>query len=209
MPAALAGAALAAEETVTHEGAQQAIGYPSLFALVLLGSLVPVVPTGALVSSAAVVAVHHSDPVVTSLLVWVVAAGAAFLGDTALFLLGRRGSRWLDRISAHVSPATLENTQRRLERQGALLLLVSRLIPAGRLPVMLACLVSRTPTHVYLRGNLPATIAWAGVYGLLGMVGGALFPHPWQGVVAAIALTLLIAALPRLRRRRATPDDAD
>ncbi|UED88700.1 DedA family protein [Streptomyces profundus] len=206
MPVALAGAALAAEETVNSESAQQAIGYPSLFALVLLGSLVPVVPTGALVSSAAVVAVHHSDPVVTSLLVWVVAAGAAFLGDTALFLLGRRGSRWLDRISAHVSPATLKNAQRRLERQGTVLLLVSRLVPAGRLPVMLACLVSRTPVHVYLRGNLPATIAWAGVYGLLGVVGGALFPHPWQGVVAAIALTLLIAALPRLRRRPATPE---
>ncbi|NEE52549.1 DedA family protein, partial [Streptomyces sp. SID8455] len=36
------------------ESTQQAVGYPTLFLLVALGSLVPVIPTGALVSSAAV-----------------------------------------------------------------------------------------------------------------------------------------------------------
>ncbi|MDT0266416.1 VTT domain-containing protein [Streptomyces sp. DSM 44915] len=200
-PAALAGYALAAEGTVTTETTQQAIGYPSLFALVLLGSLVPVVPTGALVSSAAVVAVHHSDPVLTSLLVWLVAAGAAFLGDAALYGLGARGSRWLGRISDQVAPATLAAAQRRLDERGTTVLLVSRLVPAGRLPVLLACLLAGLPARRYLRGNLVATVAWAGVYGLLGVVGGALFPHPWQGVLAAVALTLLIAAVPRLGRR--------
>ena len=199
-PATLAEFALAAEETVHTETTQQAIGYPSLFALVLLGSLVPVVPTGALVSSAAVVAVHHGDPVLTSVLVWAVAACAAFLGDAALYGLGSRGARWLERIRGQVSPATLAGAQRRLERGGMTVLLVSRLLPAGRLPVMLACLLSGMPARTYLRGNLPATVAWAGVYGLLGVVGGAVFPHPWQGVLAAVALTLLIAAAPRLRK---------
>ena len=60
------------------ESTQQAAGYPSLFLLVALGSLVPVVPTGALVSSAAVVAFHQTSPVAL-LVVFAVASGAARL----------------------------------------------------------------------------------------------------------------------------------
>lgn len=73
------------------ESAQQAVTYPSLFLLVALGALVPVVPTGALVSSAAVVAFHQTSPLAL-LLIFVVASFAAFLGDIALYWLGRRGS---------------------------------------------------------------------------------------------------------------------
>ena len=52
----------AAVRELPPESTQQAVGYPSLFLLVALGALVPVVPTGALVSSAAVVAFHQSSP---------------------------------------------------------------------------------------------------------------------------------------------------
>src|SRR5690606_11444542 len=75
------------------------------FLLVLIGALVPVVPTGALVSSAAVVAFHQTAPF-SMALVFVTAALAAFLGDMALYWLGRRGmksrggSRWLEAIRA-------------------------------------------------------------------------------------------------------------
>ena len=91
--------------TIPTEPTQQALGYPSLFLLVLIGALVPVVPTGALVSSAAVVAFHRTATVPYSLaLVFVTAALGAFLGDAALYWLGRRGlrskngSRWLEAI---------------------------------------------------------------------------------------------------------------
>lgn len=77
--------------SVPPESTQQVVGYPSLFLLVVLGSLVPVVPTGALVSSAAVVAFHHTSPFAL-LMVFVVASSAAFLGDVGLYSLGRRGS---------------------------------------------------------------------------------------------------------------------
>ncbi len=77
---------LAAATTSGQESAQQAIGYPTLFLLVLIGALVPVVPTGALVSSAAVVAFHQTAPF-AMLLVFGVASLAAFLGDVALYWL--------------------------------------------------------------------------------------------------------------------------
>lgn len=199
--------AVAASRAVPPETAQQAIGYPSLFLLVLVGALVPVVPTGAVVSSAAAVAFHHHNAPLSLLFVFLVATAAAFAGDALLYWLGQRGvrsrngSRLLDRMRAQVAPETLARAQERLARRGAAVLLVSRLVPAGRIPVMLACLMARLPMRVYLRGNVPASLAWAATYQLLGLAGGALFPHPWQGVVAAVALTVLIAAAPGVWRR--------
>ncbi|MFI7275420.1 DedA family protein [Streptomyces sp. NPDC049879] len=207
----LGTAGLAASGTVTPEATQQATAYPSLFLLVLLGALVPVVPTGAAVSSAAAVAVHHADPLLASFGVFVTAAAAAFLGDATLYWLGgrgvrsRNGSRWLDRMHEQVAPDRLVRAEERLARGSTTVLLVSRLVPAGRIPVMLACLLARMPMRTYLRGNLPAALAWAATYQLLGMLGGALFPHPWQGVVAAVSVTVLIGAAPAVWRRLRGP----
>ncbi|GHA87562.1 MULTISPECIES: DedA family protein [Streptomyces] len=186
--------------------AQQAIGYPTLFALVALGSLVPVVPTGALVSSAAVVAFHQTSPFAL-LVVFVVAAAAAFLGDVCLYWLGQRGvrskngSKWLRAISGRAAPELLARAQRKLDEQSGTVLVLSRLVPAGRIPVMLACLLGRMPLRRFARGDVPACLAWAATYQLIGILGGSLFPEPWQGVVAAVALTLLISGAPALWRR--------
>ncbi|MFF4501795.1 DedA family protein [Streptomyces sp. NPDC001401] len=192
--------------TVPPESTQQAIGYPSLFLLVLFGALVPVIPTGALVSSAAVVAFHQTAPFALAL-VFVTASLAAFLGDAALYWLGRRGmrskngSRWLEAIRARAPEARLAQAQSRLAEHGVAVLVLSRLVPAGRIPVMLACLVARWPLRRFARGNLPACLAWAATYQVIGILGGSLFPEPWEGVVAAVALTLVISVAPSVWRR--------
>ncbi|WP_329404728.1 DedA family protein [Streptomyces melanogenes] len=191
---------------VPPESTQQALGYPSLFILVVLGSLVPVVPTGALVSTAAVVAFHQTAWF-SLLLVFAVGALAAFLGDVGLYWLGQRGvrshsgSRWLAALRERAAPDRLEQAQEKLNRHGAAVLVLSRLVPAGRIPVMLACLLGEMPLRTFVRGDMPACVAWAGAYGLIGILGGSLFPEPWQGVVAAVVLTLLISAGPTVWRR--------
>ncbi|MGI5459394.1 DedA family protein [Streptomyces sp. CA-249302] len=192
--------------TVAPESTQQAIGYPTLFLLVLLGALVPVIPTGALVSTAAVVAFHQTSPF-SLLLVFVTASLAAFLGDGALYWLGRRGmgskngSRWLEAIRARAPEDRLTRAQEKLAEHGVAVLVLSRLVPAGRIPVMLACLMARWPIRRFARGNLPACLAWAATYQVIGILGGSLFKEPWEGVVAAVALTVLISAAPSLWRR--------
>ncbi|MEU2720246.1 DedA family protein [Streptomyces smyrnaeus] len=196
-------------ETVVRppESTQQAIGYPSLFLLVVLGSLVPVVPTGALVSGAAVVALHQSLPVLALLAVFGVASFAAFLGDLGLYWLGKRGigskngSRWLSALRERAAPERLAQADARLREHGVAVLVVSRLIPAGRIPVMLACLLSRMRMREFARGDVLACLAWAAVYQLIGVAGGSLFPRPWEGVVAAVALTLLVSSAPSVWRR--------
>lgn len=205
----------AAARAVPPESTQQAIGYPSLFLLVVFGSLVPVVPTGALVSGAAVVAFHQSMPVVSLLLVFAVASAAAFLGDLGLYWLGQRGmgsrngSRWLEQLRERAAPERLAQAREKLDRHGVTVLIISRLVPAGRIPVMLACLMSRMRMRDFVRGDLPACLAWAATYQLIGVAGGSLFPEPWQGVAAAVCLTVLLSALPTLTRRlRRSPGDS-
>ncbi|MEV6952483.1 VTT domain-containing protein [Streptomyces sp. NPDC051183] len=197
----------AAAGQVPPETTQQAVGYPALFVLVALGALVPVIPTGALVSSAAVVAFHQQSLPFGLLLVFGVAALAAFTGDVALYWLGRRGvrsrggSRWLEALRGRATPERLEQAQTRLDEHGVLVLVVSRLVPAGRIPVMLACLLAELPLRRFARGDAPACLAWAATYGLIGILGGSLFSEPWKGVALAVALTLLISAAPSLLRR--------
>lgn len=200
----------AAVGQVPPETTQRAVGYPALFLLVALGALVPVIPTGALVSTAAVVAFHQSLPF-GLLLVFAVAAVAAFTGDLALYWLGQRGvrsrngSRWLEALRGRATPERLAQAQRRLDEHGVLVLVVSRLVPAGRIPVMLACLLARLPLRRFARGDAPACLAWAATYGLIGILGGSLFAEPWKGVAVAVALTLLVGAAPALWRRLRPP----
>ncbi|MGW1159463.1 DedA family protein [Streptomyces sp. NPDC002519] len=198
---------------VPPESAQQVVGYPSLFLLVLIGALVPVVPTGALVSSAAAVAFHHTTPYSLAL-VFVVSSAAAFLGDVALYWLGQRGmrskngSRWLETIRDRAPEERLAQAQQKLNDHGIAVLTLSRLVPAGRIPVMLACLLAGMPLRDFARGDAPACLAWAVTYQLIGILGGSLFSKPWEGVVAAVVLTLVIGAAPgvwhRVRRSAAS-----
>ncbi|MFE4370281.1 DedA family protein [Streptomyces sp. NPDC056835] len=192
------------------ESTQQAVGYPSVFLLVTLGALVPVVPTGAVVSSAAVVAFHQTAPL-AMLYVFLVASFAAFLGDISLYWLGRRGvgskngSRWLEAIRRHAPPDRLEQAQTKLRENGVTVLVLSRLVPAGRIPVMLACLLGDWSPRRFARGDVPACLAWAATYQLIGVLGGSLFDEAWEGVLAAVVLTLLLSGAPALWRRLRGP----
>lgn len=192
--------------SVPPESTQQAVGYPSVFLLVVLGSLVPVVPTGAVVSSAAVVAIHQTSPLAL-LFVFAVASLAAFLGDLALYWLGQRGvrskngSRWLARLRERAAPERLEQARAKLAEHGTAVLVLSRLLPAGRIPVMLACLFSHLPIRRFARGAAPAALAWAATYQLIGIAGGSLFAKPWEGVAAAVGLALVVSVAPSIWRR--------
>ncbi|MFJ8822903.1 DedA family protein [Streptomyces sp. NPDC102467] len=200
----------AVAQVVPTETTQQAAGYPTLFLLVAVGALVPVIPTGALVSSAAVVAFHQKAPY-SLVFVFVTASVAAFLGDVALYWLGRRGmhskngSRWLEALRSRAPQERLEQAQEKLADHGVMVLVLSRLVPAGRIPVMLACLMAKMPLRRFARGDIPACLAWAATYQVIGILGGSLFKEPWQGVAAAIVLTVVVSTAPMLWRKVRRP----
>ncbi|GAA2491612.1 VTT domain-containing protein [Streptomyces thermolineatus] len=207
--AAAAGAGPVAHlaQAAVDPAAQGAVAYPTLFLLLLAGCLVPPVPSGALVSGAAAVAMVRPGPWWALLLIFLVSSLATFLGDSALYWLGRRGaksrngSRWMRRIQRRTDPRRLERTSRKLHEHDVLMLVVSRLLPGGRLPVVAACLLAEMPLRRFAHGALFASLAWTATYQAIGVLGGVLFPEPWQAVAAAIGLTLLIGAVPQVWRR--------
>ncbi|BFU43525.1 DedA family protein [Krasilnikovia sp. MM14-A1004] len=177
-----------------------------LFVVVSFGAIVPVVPTGAAVSSAAVLAMHTHP--LTIVLVILVGAAGAYTGDLAMYAMCRAGGvqlaqrlRWLrdqDRLNA---------MKERLRGNQVPVLLVSRLLPGGRVPVLLAAAVLGLSWRTFVVANAPACLLWSVLYAGIGVAGGSIFPEPWQGVLAAIVGVLLITqAVNMVNRRRAARD---
>ncbi|WBB68496.1 VTT domain-containing protein [Micromonospora sp. WMMD812] len=176
-----------------------------LIVVVLFGALVPVVPTGAAVSGAAALAAHQ-DPATVVLVVLAGAVGA-YVGDLAVYLvLHWGGERIARRLRWLRDPQRFERVTARVREGRVSMLLVSRLIPGGRLPVLLAAAVSGLARQRFAVLNAPASLAWSALYAAIGVLGRAIFPQPWQSVVAAILLVVLISqGLSWVSRRRTAP----
>jgi membrane protein DedA with SNARE-associated domain len=187
-----------------------AASYPLLALSVLLGSLVPVIPTGAVVSAATALAVHGGDE--SLVLVLLAATVAAYLGDCVTYAVARGGLRGLPRALTRrlgtVDPAAIQ----RLHEHGWQVLVVARLVPAGRIPALAAAGLTRYPWPRFLPAQALAALTWAAMYGVFGLVGGSAFANPLVGMLAAVLGVLIVTALVRLaqgwwsRRRPAGRD---
>ncbi len=196
--------------TVTAEGTS--VGYPLLFFGVLLGSVVPVVPTGAVVGSAAAFAMTSNDlglPTVLAL-----ATLAALLGDLITFAVCRFGGpaavRWIAR-GQHTD--RLEEVREQFRRHGWQIIVVGRLLPAGRIPVLLAAGALSYPWKRLVPAQVLAALLWALAYALLGVISGGVFDSPLVAVLIATLLVLLVGAVlnalgAHRRRRREARDPA-
>lgn len=177
----------------------EATSYLVLGLLVLVGSAVPFVPTGELVSGAAALSDMSVRPAVT---IFVISWAASLGGDTLLLLEARasrgRVERWLDRraLAARVRRAQLAVLER-----GTQAIVVGRLVPGGRAPVILALGLSRYPVRRFVGVDAVACAMWATVYTLIGTVGGSVVGQPVWGVVIAIAAALALGGAVRLAFR--------
>ena len=170
------------------------LGYPVLFGGVLLGSVVPVVPTGAVVGAAAAVALttdHLSLPLVVLL-----ATLGAFAGDVITFSICRFGGpaavRWVAR-GQHAD--RIEEVREQFRRHGWQIVVVGRLLPAGRIPVLLAAGALAYPWRRLLPASFAAALVWAVAYALLGVVSGGIFDSPLIATLLATLLVLLVGVV--------------
>jgi membrane protein DedA with SNARE-associated domain len=181
------------------------IGYPALGAGVLLGSIVPVVPTGAVVGAAAAFAMTTDSLGLP--LVLVVATVAALMGDLITFAVCRFGGpaavRWVSR-GQHAD--RLEEIRDQFRRHGWQLIVAGRLLPAGRIPVLVAAGALAYPWRRLLPAATVASFLWALAYALLGVVSGGIFDSPLLATLGATVLVLVVGAALNLvtatRRRR-------
>jgi len=184
-----------------------ALGYSALFRGVLIGSIVPIVPTGAVVGAAAAIAVSSGG--MSLPLVLLLSVLGALFGDLATFGIAHAGSsvaqRW---VTGRQSPARLAAARAQFQRRGGLLVVVGRLVPAGRIPVLVAAGALEYPWRRMVPASVLACLLWAIAYVALGVLSGGLFHDPVPATLLAALLVLVLAGLGSFlsawwRRRRA------
>jgi membrane protein DedA with SNARE-associated domain len=183
--------------------------YLVIYAIALLDSVIPIVPSETTVIIGGVSA--GLDPPEKNLgLVILCGALGAFSGDNLAYLLGRQAGPWFARRG--------EKTQRRLlwanhqlARRGGLLLITARFIPGGRTAVTVTSGITRQPWRRFAFFIGIAAVVWATYAALLGYIGGKSFEdnHTLAFVAAfaaALSVTVLIEVARHLleRRRRVT-----
>lgn len=177
------------------------IGYPVIFGGVLLGSIVPVVPTGAVVGAGAAIAVSGGS--LNLALVVVVAAVGALIGDLVTFGAGRGGrgtlARWFEKRQ---SEEKLSAARDKFVQRGWLLVVIGRMVPAGRIPVLLAAGALDYPWRRLVVAATGACVLWSVAYAALGVVSGGLFDNPLVATVIATFLILIVTLVVGLVSRR-------
>jgi membrane protein DedA with SNARE-associated domain len=180
------------------------LGYPLLFGLILLGSIVPVVPTGAVVGAGAAVATTTDNLSLT--LVVLVSTAAALAGDLITFAVCRFGGpsavRWVAR-GQHSD--RIDEVREQFRRHGWQIIVVGRLLPAGRIPVLLAAGALAYPWRRLLPASTVGCLIWAIAYAALGVLSGGIFDSPLLATLLVTLLILLLTGVLNLvssRRRR-------
>jgi len=185
------------------------IGYPVVFLGVLLGSIVPVVPTGAVVGAGAALSISGdrlSLPVVLAL-----AVAGAVLGDLTTFGVCRFGGpRALHWVARGQNADRVTEVRDQFRRHGWQIIVVGRLLPAGRIPVLAAAGALAYPWRRLVPASLLAAFLWAVAYALIGIFSGSIFDSPLLAMLVATLLILAMGAVLNLvgarRRRTADPE---
>lgn len=180
------------------------IGYPVVFGGVLIGSIVPVLPTGAVVGAGAALAMTGQ---LNLPLVVLLATAGALIGDLVTFAAGRGGSGPMTRFfERRQSADKLASARDKFRQKGWLLVVIGRMVPAGRIPVLLAAGALGYPWRRLVVAATGACLLWAVAYALLGVVSGGLFDNPLVATLIATTLilvvTMVVGLVARLRERR-------
>jgi membrane protein DedA with SNARE-associated domain len=178
---------------------------PIVALLTILDAFLVIVPSETVVVALATLSVSSGTPNLVLLII--VAAIAAMIGDSLTFALGRRlGTPMLARVRSSRVQSVFAWARTALDRRAALVIFIARYIPYGRVAVNLVAGSTGFAYRRYLPLSALACTAWAIYNVALGATVGA-----WLGdnpilavvvsVVLAIAIGLLIDAI-RVRRER-------
>jgi membrane protein DedA with SNARE-associated domain len=176
--------------------------YAAVAVSVLFDIVLPVLPSGVLVITAATAAaagtatgagsVPHEVPDI--LVLMLCAATASVLGDLAVYRIAWRGGARLDRAIARSRRLTTaqERLGTALSRGGGALVVIARFAPAGRSIVSLAAGAAHRKVREFLPWSALAGVAWAGYSVALGYFGGQWLGASW--LATGVSLIALFAA---------------
>ncbi|MFH9420995.1 DedA family protein [Streptomyces sp. NPDC017529] len=165
----------------------------SLYWLLALTTMPPLVPNSAFLVTAGVLASRGTLDLPAVLLV---VAGGATLGDLMMHLVARRFGgpvrSWMLRRTRR--RALLEWASSHMERHGVPFVVAVRFLPGGRIVGALSSGVVRYPVRRYLAGTGTAESVWAAYSVGLGYLGSAATGNTWYAIGIGVGVSVLMAA---------------
>lgn len=190
---------------LSHLGVSSLLSYFVAVLLPAFDALIPLVPSETAVIALGVATAGSADP--RAVVLVLLAACGAFLGDNAAYLLGRRfGPAAARRVFAGERGARRRAwAERSLQRFGARMIIGCRFIPGGRTAITLTCGMVGFSQRRFVVATAFAAVIWASYAFLIGRLGGKAFEdQPWLGLLLALGATVVIsAAIEAVRRARA------
>ena len=167
-----------------------------------LDAILPVVPSETAIVALGVATAGSFDP--RLLLLVLLAATGAVIGDNLCYLIGRHFGPWVDRrfFSSERGSRRRKWAQNTLERFGARLIIVCRFIPGGRTVVTFTCGAVGYPWRRFLPATIVSGAIWATYAFVIGRIGGTTFANkPWIGLIVALGLALIVSLFAEVVRR--------
>ena len=168
-------------------------GHLLLFLAVTVGSAIPFVPTGEMVSGSSALAANSRLDII---LIFFVTWAASVLGDTILLLEARLGANrlrpWLERRKYY---ERVHQAEEKLHRNAFSSIITGRLVPGGRAPVIIALGLGRYSVRRFIVYDTVACGLWALIYSTIGSLGGKISDHPILGMVIAIAFAVCMSVI--------------
>lgn len=156
-------------------------------------SLVPVLPTEAVLIGMGIAAAQGGTPLAA---VIAVAATGCLISDQALYALGRYGgSRVLERISHRRKLAAgLDWLNGRLQQHPRPVLVVARWLPSGGTIGALLAGSLRWPMGEFFTASAMGVTLWTSYVGLLGYAGGQLITEPGISLLLSLGVALILGS---------------
>jgi membrane protein DedA with SNARE-associated domain len=190
-------------ESLTDVVSDSPLTYLVVWLLVAGDAIVPVFPGESAVVAAAVLAADGE------LMVWLVLLAAfagAFVGDLAMYGIGRwAGTRLVRRYASEGARAErVRWAEGLLERRGVALIVAAQFVPGGRNVIMLAAGTLHYPLRRFVAAEALGAALWATFQTSIGYFGGRLFDSTLTALLVSLGIAFAVAGLielvDRLRR---------
>lgn len=169
--------------------------YLLVFAVAAFDGFFPPVPSEATVITAAAIGATAGAP--HPVLLGLAAAGGAVAGDNLTYTIGRTiGTERFTWMRGRRARATVDWARRGLTRRGAVLILIARYIPMGRIAVNLTAGATGYPWRRFLPLTVLAGVTWAAYTVAIGSLAGHwIETNPLLGAAVGITLALILGLL--------------
>ncbi|WP_375503513.1 DedA family protein [uncultured Jatrophihabitans sp.] len=168
--------------------------YPLITGIVAGDAVLPILPGETAVVTGGVLS---SNTGLSLTIVIVAALIGAFVGDTAVYLLGRWAGPWARRtvFSGARAQKTLHWAEGQLDKRGGSIIVVARFVPGGRTATTFVAGTTGYDLKRFVLADLIGAAVWSVYNALIGRIGGAAFEdETWKALLLAFALALVGAA---------------